>query len=738
LKPAPTCAAPFDHPRAGLFSKNGQLNRLKGGRACARGWRSRVPGSAIEPSREPKSMSSPDDKTVIVQRSSGPDDQQAAAEAADPDRTVVTRPAVQGSNAQHALPAGTRLGEFEIVDLIGEGGFGIVYLAYDTQLGRNVALKEYIPAALASRVGAAEVSVRSERHEDTFRAGLKSFINEARLLARFDHHSLVKVYRFWEANGTAYMVMPYYEGMTLRDGLRRFSAPPDEAWLLALLTPLIEALAVLHAAQCYHRDIAPDNIMLLKGSGRPVLLDFGAARRVIGDMTQALTVILKPGYAPVEQYAEVATMKQGPWTDVYALAAVVYFAIQGKTPPPSVGRLMSDTYVPLATAAAGRYTERFLRAIDHALSVRPEHRPPSVQALASELGISIDAPDAAEAENENTARTPVEAAGASARTATVTTGEARRKETSTTAAAAEAGNQRKRAGLIAAAAVCVVALAAIGTWFATRTPPAASTATTASADTPNPASTKPADTESPTTPGNAVQNPPATTAAIRKEPAAPASNPLADASASAAAPTVTTPPVPLASVAPPPAAPLASADTLALYTPAGELDRIAALADPSIHVSATPRSTTARIGKDHLQFKLNSNRAGYVYVFMVDPDGQYLMLFPNGLDRNNKIAAGQTLSLPRANWPMLAGDPPGPNHFLTLVSATPRDFSDGGLKPAAPFESFPTDAQREAATRRSARYSPFAGKPRCAADATDCTDDFGATTFTIDAVKPPG
>lgn len=681
-------------------------------------------------------MSSPDDKTVIVQRSPGPDDRQAAAEAADPDRTVVTRPAVVGSNAQHALPAGTRLGEFEIVDLIGEGGFGIVYLAYDTQLGRNVALKEYIPAALASRVGAAEVSVRSERHEETFRAGLKSFINEARLLARFDHHSLVKVYRFWEANGTAYMVMPYYEGMTLRDGLRQLSAPPDEAWLLALLTPLIEALAVLHAAQCYHRDIAPDNIMLLKGSGRPVLLDFGAARRVIGDMTQALTVILKPGYAPVEQYAEVAAMKQGPWTDVYALAAVVYFAIQGKTPPPSVGRLMSDTYVPLATAAAGRYTERFLRAIDHALSVRPEHRPPSVQALASELGISIDAADAAEAATENTARTPVEAAGANARTTTVRTGEASRKEASAPAAAA-AGSQRKRAGLIAAAAVGIVALAAIGAWFATRTPPAATATTTASVDAAGPASPKPANA-GPSTPGNAVQSPAATTAAIQNEPAARASNPPTDAGASAAAPTATTPPVPLTSVAPPPVAALAPADTLAPYTPASELERIAALADPSIHVTATPQSTTARIGKDHLQFKLNSNRAGYVYVFMVDPDGQYLMLFPNGLDRNNKIAAGQTLSLPRANWPMLAGDPPGPNHFLTLVSATPRDFSDGGLKAAAPFESFPADAQREAATRRSARYSPFAGKPRCAADATGCADDFGATTFTIDAVKPPG
>ena len=144
---------------------------------------------------------------------------------------------------------------------------------------------------------------------------MKSFINEARLLAQFDHASLLKVYRFWEGNGTAYMVMPFLEGATLRDTVRGFAEPPGEAWIVALLAPLFDALAMLHAAQCYHRDIAPDNILLLADGGRPLLLDFGAARRVIGEATQALTAILKPGYAPVEQYAEIPGLKQGPWTE---------------------------------------------------------------------------------------------------------------------------------------------------------------------------------------------------------------------------------------------------------------------------------------------------------------------------------------------------------------------------------------------------------------------------------------
>ena len=311
----------------------------------------------------------------------------------DPDMTVhlpgATAPApaaalrpgeLPDDDQGNALPAGTRMGEFELLSMVGEGGFGIVYLAQDHSLHRRVALKEYMPSALAARTQAMTVSVRSRRHAETFEAGLRSFINEARLLAQFDHPSLIKVYRFWEANGTAYMVMPYYVGRTLAATLKSLPAPPDEVWLRSLLVPVLDALEVMHRADTYHRDIAPDNIMILE-DGRPVVLDLGAARRVIGDMTQALTVILKTGYAPIEQYGEMPGVKQGPWTDLYALGSVVYFAITRQTPPQSITRVMTDKYVPLAQTVAGHYSPAFLEAIDACLAVLPQHRPQSIAAL---------------------------------------------------------------------------------------------------------------------------------------------------------------------------------------------------------------------------------------------------------------------------------------------------------------------------------------------------------------------
>jgi len=307
----------------------------------------------------------------------------------DDDRTVAAtagRAPAGAPFSANALPVGTRLHEFEIVGLIGEGGFGIVYLAHDCVLERKVALKEYLPSTLANRGPGQTVTVTSSRNVEIFQVGLRSFVNEARMLAQFDHPALVKVYRFWEANGTAYMVMPYYEGITLKETLRRAGERPDECRLKNLLGQLLEALEVLHGANALHRDIAPDNILML-ASDAPVLLDFGAARRVIGDRAQTLTVILKPGFAPVEQYAEMPSMKQGPWTDLYALAAVMHFAITGAAPVAAVARTIADPVLPLEQAAAGRYTAEFLRALDRALAVKPDDRPQSVAEFRAQLGL---------------------------------------------------------------------------------------------------------------------------------------------------------------------------------------------------------------------------------------------------------------------------------------------------------------------------------------------------------------
>jgi serine/threonine protein kinase len=378
----------------------------------------------------------------------------------------------------HTLPLGTRLRDYEITGLVGEGGFGIVYLAWDHSLQRRVAIKEYMPASMATRVsGSSAIIVKSERHLDTFRAGLKSFVNEARLLARFDHPSLVKVYRFWEENGTAYMAMPYYEGPTLKAALAALDGgAPAEDELRAWLQPLLDALELMHSKHCFHRDIAPDNILLTAGG--PLLLDFGAARRVIGDMTHALTVVLKPGYAPIEQYGDVASMAQGAWTDLYALASVVYFAITGSTPTSSVERLLDDRVEPLAAAARGRYSEELLRAVDAALAVRPADRPQSVAAFRALLGLPAtpapvvsDSGWASGASGWGSVPAPLagpERTAPLARTADVATAPTQalaRADAAATPAAKASKRGRRRVVAIAVASGAVVAVLAVFGWL---------------------------------------------------------------------------------------------------------------------------------------------------------------------------------------------------------------------------------------------------------------------------------
>jgi len=296
-----------------------------------------------------------------------------------------SKPSTAPSGTDHdALPPGTRFGEFEILRVLGVGGFGIVYLAQDHSLEREVALKEYMPASLAARGQGPQITVRSSSFAETYAIGLRSFVNEARLLARFDHPSLVKVYRFWEDNATAYMVMPFLQGVTLRDTRRGMAHPPDEPWIRSVITPILSALELLHREGVYHRDIAPDNI-LLPPDGPPVLLDFGAARRVISDRTQSLTAILKPSYAPIEQYAEMVQMRQGPWTDLYALGAVIHYLLFGAPPAPATARAVQDEADHIENRIVPGVSPRFLEAVSWMLSIRPNQRPQNGEELRAVL-----------------------------------------------------------------------------------------------------------------------------------------------------------------------------------------------------------------------------------------------------------------------------------------------------------------------------------------------------------------
>lgn len=272
------------------------------------------------------------------------------------------------------LPIGHVIHGYTLQRLIGTGGFSLVYAAWDPQVERQVAIKEYMPTSLAVRSSTQHVTVLSQSHQDTFETGLRSFVNEARVLGRLDHENLVRVYHFWEENNTAYLAMPLYSGDTVKAARQAMASPPNEAWLRGVLDPVLSVLEYLHQQQIYHRDISPDNI-LIRDDGRPLVLDFGAARRVISDSTQTLTAILKPHYAPVEQYGETRSLRQGPWTDLYALGCTLYYLITGQPPLPSTARAMGDAEDSLAQRGLEGLSQPLLQAIDAMMAPHPQHRP---------------------------------------------------------------------------------------------------------------------------------------------------------------------------------------------------------------------------------------------------------------------------------------------------------------------------------------------------------------------------
>lgn len=276
-----------------------------------------------------------------------------------------------------ALPAGTELvGDYRIERVLGAGGFGITYLAQELALARDVTIKEYFPGDFAARSGSNDAVPRSQECAGDYQWGLDRFIAEAQTLARFDHRNIVRVYRYFRANNTGYMVLHFEEGQSLKSWLQGLGRAPRQYELDRILESLLDALDIIHKADYLHRDIAPDNI-IIRRDGAPVLIDFGSARGDVARNSRTVSALVKPGYSPYEQYAETGS-QQGPWTDIYALAATLYHAVTGKRPPDAPSRIVKDELVPAREVALSSYRAGFLAAIDRALALDIEKRPQTI------------------------------------------------------------------------------------------------------------------------------------------------------------------------------------------------------------------------------------------------------------------------------------------------------------------------------------------------------------------------
>ena len=283
----------------------------------------------------------------------------------------------------NALAVGTRLGGYEVESVLGRGGFGITYRAYDPSLNKVVALKEYLPGEFAMRTTDSRVGPTSAADRADYEWGLARFMDEARTLARFDHPHVNRVYRFFEANGTAYMVLEYVEGEVLSARLRQTGLLTEGA-VTRLLADVLSGLEAVHEAGYVHRDLKPGNLMV-RPDGRVVILDFGAARQAVGQRSKSITSILTPGYAPIEQY-DTKAEDVGQWSDIYALGMVAYRCISGLGDgdlPDAVTRSrhihkgVADL-TPAATLGKGRYDGRLLEGIDWAIRVNEDERPQSI------------------------------------------------------------------------------------------------------------------------------------------------------------------------------------------------------------------------------------------------------------------------------------------------------------------------------------------------------------------------
>ncbi len=298
-------------------------------------------------------------------------------------RADIFREDTTGRNPR-ALEQGTLLrDQFRLGRVLGVGGFGVTYLAFDEVLEMVVAVKEYLPNNIAVRdTGAHTVRPLSKEEQEDFEFGLQRFLQEARMLAKFEEHpNIVRVRTFFEANGTGYLVMNYYEGRTLDEYLDIRNDFILESEALIVLEQVLDGLSAVHEKNILHRDIDPSNVYLAD-KGKVVLLDFGAARTAVGERTQDMSVVLKRGYAPYEQYHSKGD--QGPWTDVYACSATLYRMLTGYKPPEATSRILEDELVPPKELVPS-LSDATNEAVLEGLAVHPEDRLSTIKALSERL-----------------------------------------------------------------------------------------------------------------------------------------------------------------------------------------------------------------------------------------------------------------------------------------------------------------------------------------------------------------
>ncbi|BCG09181.1 serine/threonine protein kinase [Buttiauxella agrestis] len=281
-----------------------------------------------------------------------------------------------------ALPPGFRFDEFEIQQVTESTHTNVVYKAWDHQLERPVTIHEFMPRALTVRSDNMQLVLRSKQDSQAFNNGMSRFVQSARLLAQFNHPNLLQVLSFWTQNETAYAATTYSSGMTLAELHQQQPEVINDAWIRRMLPMLCSALATLHDEGFVHRDLSLRSIQI-QDNGTPLLLNAGAPRRTHPESGEEIKTPLNPGFAPLEQYADDLENQLGPWTDIYALGAILYTLITGTCPPASVTRTIQDPCVKLAKNRPEGYSHSLLHAVDCALALKPEDRPQSIAEFAA-------------------------------------------------------------------------------------------------------------------------------------------------------------------------------------------------------------------------------------------------------------------------------------------------------------------------------------------------------------------